>query len=223
MEELWLSFTSTLEKHVNDCVPTKLIRGKASLPWVTQEIKRLIRKLDKLYVSYKKSGDLDKKNNLKSIRQLIKHKIKDSYQTYLESLLGTGDSEVCDSKKLFSFLKNTRQDQQGTPPLTDGDKIIIDTIGKANVHNAQFLSVFTSKFPLSLARLSQMKVQDLVDFGRMEPGTLPQEYRTITPVLSNIDISVNGILKIFNKLKPGKAAVCQLMIFPHSIPLCPII
>ena len=32
VEELWLSFTSTLEKFVNECVPTKLIRGKASLP-----------------------------------------------------------------------------------------------------------------------------------------------------------------------------------------------
>ena len=33
VEELWQSFTSTLEKHVNDCVPTKLIRGKSSLPF----------------------------------------------------------------------------------------------------------------------------------------------------------------------------------------------
>ena len=61
VEELWLSFISSLEKFVNECVPTKLIRGKASLPWITQEIKRLIRKRDKLYVSYKMSGDLDKK------------------------------------------------------------------------------------------------------------------------------------------------------------------
>ena len=90
-----------------------------SLPWVTPEIKCLIRNRDKSYVPYKKSGDLDKKNSFKSICQQIKRKIKDYYHTYLESLLGIGDGEVCDSKKLFSFLKNSRQDQQGTPLLKD--------------------------------------------------------------------------------------------------------
>ena len=201
VEALWLSFTSTLEKFVNECVPTKLIRGKASLPWITQEIKSLIRKHDKLYVSYKKSGDLDKKKSFQALRQLIKRKIKDSYHVYLENLLGLGDGEVYDSKKLFSFLKNSKQDQQCTPPLKDGDKIITDTVGKANTHNKQFHSVFTPKSPLSLARLSQMKVQDSVD-----PATIPPEYLTTIPVLSDINISLNGTLKLLNNLKPGKAA-----------------
>ena len=81
VEELWLSFTSTLEKHIlNDCVPTKLIRVNASLPWIAQEIKRLIRKRDKL-----KFGDPDVKNSLKSVGQLIKLKIKDSYHTFWKS------------------------------------------------------------------------------------------------------------------------------------------
>ena len=204
VEELWLSFTFTLEKFVNEYVPTKLIRGKASLPLITQEIKRLIRKRDKLYVSYKKSGDLDKKKSFQSLRKLIKRKIKDSYHVYLENLLGLGDGEVYDSKKLFSFLKNFKQDQQGTLPLKGGDKIIPGTVGKA--HNKQFHSVFTPKSPLSLARLSQMKVQDSVDSGLMDPATIPPEYLTTTPVLSDIDISLNGILKLLNNLKPGKAA-----------------
>ena len=35
------------------------------------------------------------------------------------------------------------QDQQGIPPLMDGDKVIIDTVGKANTRNRQFRPVFT--------------------------------------------------------------------------------
>ena len=110
--------------------------------------------------------------------------------------MGLGCGEVCDSKKLFSFLKNSKQDQQGTRPLKDGDKIITDTVGKANTRNKQFHSVFTPKSPLILARLSQMKVQDRVDSWLMDHATIPPEYQTTTPVLSDIDISVSGILVI---------------------------
>ena len=118
--------------------------------------------------------------------------------------MGLGDGEVCESKKLFSFLKNSKQDQQDTPPLKDGDKIITDTVGKANTHNKQFHSVFTQKSPLSLAQLSQMKVQDSVDSGLMDPATILPEYLTTTPVLSDIDISLNSILKLLNNLKQVK-------------------
>ena len=115
VEELWLSFTSTFEKFVNECVPTKLIRGKASLPWITQEIKLLITEGNKLYVSYKRSGKPVKKNSFQSLRQLIKRKIKDSHNAYLENLLGLGDGEACDSKKLFFLLLKT-QSRTSTVP-----------------------------------------------------------------------------------------------------------
>ena len=49
VKDLWNSFTSTLTKYMDECIPSKIIRGKSSLPWITQKIKRLIRKRDKLY------------------------------------------------------------------------------------------------------------------------------------------------------------------------------
>ena len=51
-----------------------------------------------------------------------------------------------------------------------------------------------------------MKVQDSVDSGLMDPATIPPKYLTTTPVLPDIDISLNGILKLLSNLKPGKAA-----------------
>ena len=106
VEELWTDFTTTLEKLTRECIPSKLIRGKSSLPWITQEIKRLIRKQDSLYAKLKKSGDLDIKTKFQTVRHQLKKKIKDSYQAYLENLLGLNDRDnVCDSKKLFHSLK----------------------------------------------------------------------------------------------------------------------
>ena len=36
--DLWTEFTSALERFSPECIPTKMVRGKSSLPWIVQEI-----------------------------------------------------------------------------------------------------------------------------------------------------------------------------------------
>ena len=207
VEQLWTDFTTTLDKLVQECIPAKLIRGKSSLPWITQEIKRLIRKRDSLYRKFKRSGDSDIKTKFQTLRQQIKKKIKDSYQAYLENLLGLNDEESkCDSKKLFSFLKNSRCDQQGIPPLKHDNILYSDTKTKANLFNQQFNSVFTPKEPLSLSRLASMRVQDLKKAGGLPSDTIPDSLQDSATNMPEINISENGLMKLLQNLKPGKAA-----------------
>ena len=206
-EELWTDFTTTLDRLTLECIPAKLIRGKSSLPWITQEIRRLIRKRDSLYTKFKKTGQIDLKTQFQTLRQKIKRKIKDSYQAYLENLLGLNEEEdKCDNKKLFSFLKNSRRDQQGTPPLKHENKLHSDTKTKANLFNEQFNSVFTPKDPLSLSRLAKMRVQDLKSAGGLSPNTDTDPEQDTTKCMPEISISENGLLKLLKNLKPGKAA-----------------
>ena len=153
-----------------------------------------------LYVRYIKT-------KFQTLRQQIKKKIKDSYQGYLENLLGLNDSDnTCYSKKLFSFLKNSRRDQQGTPPLKHNNILHSDTKTKANIFNQQFNSVFTSKEPLSLSRLAKMLVQDLRNAGGLPSDTIPDRQQDSNTNMPEIDISLNGLLKLLHNLKPGKAA-----------------
>ena len=207
VEQLWTDFTTTLDKLVQECIPAKLIRGKSSLPWITQEIKRLIRKRDSLYRKFKRSGDSDIKTKFQTLRRQIKKKIKDSYQAYLENLLGLNDEDSkCDSKKLFSFLKNSCCDQQGTPPLKHDNILYSDTKTKANLFNQQFNSVFTPKEPLSLSRLASMRVQDLKKAGGLPSDTTPDSLQDSATNMPEINISENGLMKLLQNLKPGKAA-----------------
>ena len=207
VEQQWTDFTTTLDKLVQECIPAKLIRGKSSLPWITQEIKRLIRKRDSLYRKFKRSGDSDIKTKFQTLRQQIKKKIKDLYQAYLENLLGLNDEDSkCDSKKLFSFLKNSRCDQQGTPPLKHDNILYSDTKTKANLFNQQFNSVFTPKEPLSLSRLASMRVQDLKKAGGLPSDTTPDSLQDSATNMPEINISENGLMKLLQNLKPGKAA-----------------
>ena len=140
-------------------------------------------------------------------RNSITSKIKHSYETYLEGLLGLNDENlVCDTKKLFSFLKCSKQDQLGSTALNHGYNLVTNTAEKADIHNLHFQSVFTTKEPLSFSQLCKMKLHDAADSGKIPSELLPPEMQKSTPVMEDFSISVAGILKLLKNLKPGKAA-----------------
>ena len=195
----------------DQCIPSKAIKGKPSLPWISREIKKLIDKRNKFYKSYRKTGNSQLREKYVSLRHVIKKRIKDSHEAYLEGLLGMDrqDNQATgqvDSKKLFQYLKNSRTDQQGIPPLKKNDNLHTETKDKADILNQQFQSVFTPLAPLSLKELSLMKVQDLVDDKVIPPQAIPEDQRNSTPVMPSIKISEAGIVNLLKNLKPKKAA-----------------
>ena len=78
---------------------------------------------------------------------------------------------------------------------------------KANLLNAQFQSVFTPKSPLQLKQLCQKKVQDLHDAGNYSQDMSQplDDIRNKYPNMPDLKISVNGIIKLLQGLKPDKA------------------
>ena len=49
VEVIWSALKNALQTGISKYVPIKKFGTKRSLPWITQEIKRLIRKRDSLY------------------------------------------------------------------------------------------------------------------------------------------------------------------------------
>ena len=110
VEELWNSFTSTLTKYMDECIPSKIIWGKSSLPWITQEIKRLIRKRDKLCSPFKMTQDQDKRKSFITIRQQIKSKINPLNWYTLRAFLDCGMmSQSAIAKGSSPFWENPRR------------------------------------------------------------------------------------------------------------------
>ena len=169
-----------------------------------------------------------------SLRHTIRRRIKDSHKAYLQGMLGldgkgqpsTIPGKV-DSKKLFQFLKSSRTDQQGIPPLKKNDQLRTDTTEKAKILNEQFQSVFTPLSPLSLKELSLMKVQDLADNKVIETERLPEDLRNPNPVMPEIQLSRAGILKLLKNLNPRKAAgpdkIKPVVLKEHSEEFAPIL
>ena len=75
------------------------------------------------------------------------------------------------------------------PPLKQNGNLHTETKEKTNILNRQFQSVFTPLAPLSLQKLSLMKVQDHVDDKVIRPGALPEDLRNFTPLMPDIKIS----------------------------------
>ena len=147
-------------------VPCKKIGSKSTLPWITQAIKSLIRKRASLYQRYKRSSRSKHRKQFIATRHMVKARFKQAYDSFSEDLLGisnpdpntspageTGQSKSA-SKKLFSFLKNSRQDSQAIGPLRDPhtNEVHTSNTDRANLINSHLQSVFTPDSPQSHLR-----------------------------------------------------------------------
>ncbi|MEW8546063.1 MAG: hypothetical protein AB2693_21280, partial [Candidatus Thiodiazotropha sp.] len=210
-EELWQEFKGKVEHLINRYVPTKTLRGRKNLPWITQGIRRKMNKRDHLYQVQKASGKDSDRELFKKVKYEVDSMIKTSYNNYLDSLVGIIDDSPCtdgprpNTKKLYSYLKNCRQESQGSSPLKQDEQLRTDNVQKANLLNEQFQSVFTPKSPLMLKQLCSQKVQDLQESGHYSSESIPTEARNTYHKMQDIDISVNGIIKLLQGLKPDKA------------------
>ena len=75
VEEIWNALKTALDSGIKQFVPIKKLSSKCSLPWITQEIRRLMRKRDKLFQK-QKSGSGKDRCHFKRVKHLVQLKIK---------------------------------------------------------------------------------------------------------------------------------------------------
>ena len=105
-------------------------------------------------------------------------------------------------KKLFSLIKNARQDAQGISPLKDPSTSETSSLNKekAIILNRQFQSVFSQLSPLKLGQICIDKLQQYFN------QNIPDQFKCNYPQMPEININLNGILKLLSNLQPHKAA-----------------
>ena len=80
-------FQNDLKNGVNKCIPHKTASNKANLPWITSEIKHLMRKRDRVYKSKLKTGSEHYNNIFKTLKAEIQRKLRRSYWDYIQGLI----------------------------------------------------------------------------------------------------------------------------------------
>ena len=205
VEEIWNALKTALDSGIQQFVPIKKLSSKCSLPWITQEIRRLMRKRDKLYQKQKTGSGKDR-CHFKRVKHLVQLKIKISYENYLADILGVGSCDenggsVFSPKKLFSLIKNSRQDNRGISTLRDSENILHSgNVKKANLLNSQFQSVFSSLSPLKLGQLCTKQIHNFFQ------ENIPENITPLCFTMPEIKIDLNGVIKLLSNLKPDKAA-----------------
>ena len=201
VEEIWNTFKIALQKGISQFVPIKKIGSKKSLPWITQEIKRLVRKRDSLFQKQKKGRSKDR-HHFKQVKHLLQSKIRQAYNNYLQNILGLSedgnDTDEKNSgfvpKKLFSIIKNARQDAQGVSPLKDPSTNSTSSQNKekANILNRQFQSVFSQLSPLKLGQICIDKLQQYFN------DNVPEKFKCNYPQMPEICINIYVIFKLLS-------------------------
>ena len=192
-QELWDYFKKELEDSIDENIPQKTARIKDGNPWITRDIKRPIRKRDRLYKKQKKSGDPKHKKKYKELKRLVQKEIRRAYWKYIEDIITpdpNDDKQPNCMKRFWTFIKHKRSHGNEIPPLQNGGLLHSDPVEKANILNNQFQSAFSEKS----------------EFTKTDFPKICNMTNTLYPTIQDLNITENGIAKLLSNLNPHKAA-----------------
>ena len=179
IDKLWTDFRDKILQEVDNHIPHKMKSKGNSTPWINKDIRRLLRKKQRLYNQAKKLNDW---TNYRHYQKECKKNIRQAEWNHINTTIRQG-LETNNSKPFWNYIKKKRQDNVGVAPLKDGSTLVSDSLGKAKLLLKQFQSVFTP------------------DDGSPPP---PMEDKYKKPI-QDITISVDGIRKLLSNINPNKA------------------
>ena len=176
-----------------------------------------MRKRDKLYKRWSRSGRPGDQKKFLDLKHLVRRITDRAYEMYLKDILGLNNEEddldvppKVKTKKLYSLLKHSKKDSSGIASLKANNISYTEDTDKANTLNGQFNSVFSPKSPISLKQLAQRTLQDLHDSG-MNPPFKPSPHSK----MPDIQVSTQGIEKLLKALTPIRQ-LAQINSSPYS-------
>lgn len=180
LEDNWSMIKGFLSDMMSKHIPTKVCRSNNSLPWISNKIRRLIRRKNRTHAKAKKTGSQRLRSKWQSLRSSIQAEIKNSHDCYVNKMIGNIEN---DPKPFWKFITRQKKDSQGIPPLKVNDHIAQSDLEKAKALNNQFTSVFT----------------------KSNYDSVPLLVRSV-PVMTDIKVTEPGVTKLLKNLNPAKAS-----------------
>ena len=162
-------------------VPSKMTSPRYSQPWSNAKCKRLSRRKKRAYDRAKRTNRQEDWHKFKVLTCKSRKACKSAYNNYVQKCVNPGETN--NPKKLFSFIKSRKCENDGVAPLRDKGKIHINDKEKANILNAQFSSVFSKP-----------------------DGRIPHLVGPRSTMMPDIVVSTAGVKKLLNNLDTSKAS-----------------
>ena len=162
-------------------IPSKWNTTKQNRPWITSQIKQLSRKNQWAYNHACLTNHASDWSTYLDLKRLSQRECHVAFTKYVSNFID-GNNNV--TKKLWSFVKNRKQNHVGIGPLQYQGSTVTDSMSKANVLAKYFCSVFTN--------------EDTANVPVLESDPLPET--------SLIHIDADGVAQLLLNLKVHKAA-----------------
>ena len=183
------ALTQTLINLSEQYIPNKNVTIRPQdLPWINNNIRKLMRKRNRFYRKYKKSKTVQNYSNFKKIRNEVTSLLRKSKQDYTESLANKLKTSNLSSKDYWNTLKSFIKPAQSSseiPPLHQNGCYVSDSTEKANLLNEYFVQ------QTSLDERS---------------ATIPAMVNIIGPTLTNINLTSLEVKSVLESLQLGKSS-----------------
>ena len=195
VDEMCTTFTSTFLQVARQCIPTKdIIVRENDKPWFTSELRREIRKRDRLRksaIKSKKDVDILKYKRQRNRVNNLKKLAKENFEKKLDNIILDNTTNSKTYWKIMKMLIKSNKGTSSVPPLKniiqDGklSDIVTDEDEKCELLNKYF---------------------NLISTLNEENVVLPNFQKKTEHVVSNINIEINEIIDVIKTLDPNKAS-----------------
>ena len=114
VQENFNLITSFIQDSADKHIPSKTSRSVSSVPWITPEIRRRIRKKNETHAKAKRTGSAKIRSKFETLRREIKADIRKQHDLYVNNLVGDVKANPRD---FYHYINSQKKDTQGIPPL----------------------------------------------------------------------------------------------------------
>ena len=110
--EEWEHIKLTIMKTMNSNIPTKFLKLRKVLPWMSKRIKKFIKKKQRKYNRAKKSGSFKAWAEYQQTQKLIRKEMAKAYNDYINKLFEESDEgaeQKTGMKRFFSYIKSLKK------------------------------------------------------------------------------------------------------------------
>jgi hypothetical protein len=215
VEENWTNFKVTLIEAMKKHIPQKKISSRWNLPWITTEIKRLIRKKRRAYNAGKKKKNGHSWRRYLKLNQLVNNSLETAHRNYVDKIKEN-------PKRFDGYIKHNKSGTKffdNIPVLKPHTKILSEPTEKAEALSNQYTSVFTKEPTGNLPNIEGKQETPMSDFEFTSNGTEKLLSDLNPPKASGPDLLPTRILKLVaSKIAPVLSVIFQQSYDTGTVP-----
>ena len=144
---VWNNWKCVFFKAVHNNIPSRAIKSKQNVPWITSEIRKLFHKRKRLRKKAKSTQLESDWNKYKVLRNKVNSELNKSYYRHVHLLV-----ESKNPKRLWSFIKSKTKNKSIPVTMKWNDRDIKASSGKkkAELFNNFFASIFSCTSDFSI-------------------------------------------------------------------------